>query len=133
MSAPDPRNPYPAPPTWAPEGDWRPRQAPPPSGGGGGGTGRRVRWGGGIGGALLAIVAWGKYALLLGLKIPALLTLGSMALSFAAYAVFYGPWFAVGFVVMIFCHEMGHVVEIRRQGMRASAPLFIPFFGAAIF
>jgi Zn-dependent protease len=28
---------------------------------------------------------------------------------------------------------MGHVVEIRRQGMEASAPLFIPFFGAAIF
>jgi hypothetical protein len=28
---------------------------------------------------------------------------------------------------------MGHVIEIRRQGMRASAPLFIPFFGAAIF
>jgi Zn-dependent protease len=28
---------------------------------------------------------------------------------------------------------MGHVIEIRRQGMQASAPLFIPFFGAAIF
>jgi Zn-dependent protease len=34
---------------------------------------------------------------------------------------------------MILVHEMGHVVEIRRQGMQASAPLFIPFFGAAIF
>jgi len=34
---------------------------------------------------------------------------------------------------MILVHEMGHVIEIRRQGMQASAPLFIPFFGAAIF
>jgi Zn-dependent protease len=34
---------------------------------------------------------------------------------------------------MIFVHEMGHVVEIRRQGMAATAPIFIPFLGAAIF
>jgi Zn-dependent protease len=34
---------------------------------------------------------------------------------------------------MIFVHEMGHVVEIRRQGMKATAPIFIPFVGAAIF
>jgi Zn-dependent protease len=81
----------------------------------------------------VALLAWGKYLLLIGLKLPALLTLGTMAISFLAYAAFFGPWFALGFVVMIFCHEMGHVVEIRRQGMRASAPLFIPFFGAAIF
>ena len=47
--------------------------------------------------------------------------------------MFFGPWFAVGLVLMIFVHEMGHVIEIRRQGMRATAPLFIPFMGAAIF
>jgi Zn-dependent protease len=34
---------------------------------------------------------------------------------------------------MLFVHEMGHVVEIRRQGMQATAPVFIPFLGAAIF
>ncbi len=34
---------------------------------------------------------------------------------------------------MIFIHEMGHVVEIRRQKMPATAPIFIPFLGAAIF
>jgi Zn-dependent protease len=34
---------------------------------------------------------------------------------------------------MILVHEMGHVVEIRRQGMQATAPIFIPFLGAAIF
>ena len=48
-------------------------------------------------------------------------------------ALFFGPWFAAALVAMILVHEMGHVVEIRRQGMAASAPLFIPFFGAAIF
>jgi Zn-dependent protease len=82
---------------------------------------------------LLALAAWGKYALVFLLQFKALGTLLTMAVSFAAYAVFFGPWFAVGFILMIFCHEMGHVAEIRRQGMAASAPLFIPFFGAAIF
>src|SRR6266853_1109319 len=45
----------------------------------------------------------------------------------------YGLWFAVALVTMIFVHEMGHVLEIRRQGMEATAPIFIPFMGAAIF
>jgi Zn-dependent protease len=96
-------------------------------------NGRRAGWGGSIVAALLAILSWGKYALLFLLKFKALGTLLTMAISFAAYAAFFGPWFAVGFILMIFCHEMGHVFEIRRQGMAATAPLFIPFFGAAIF
>ncbi|HZU15446.1 MAG TPA: site-2 protease family protein [Candidatus Dormibacteraeota bacterium] len=92
---------------------------------------------GGVLGALLAVLAavaaYGKYALLFLLKFGAFQTLLSLLISFGAYALFGGPWFAAGLVLMILCHEMGHVVEIRRQGMRASAPLFIPFFGAAIF
>src|SRR3982075_2865805 len=88
---------------------------------------------GGIGAALLA--AWGviKWALLLIFKIPAAGTLLSLVVSFGGYAIFYGPWFAVALLTMIFVHEMGHVVEIRRQGMEATAPIFIPFMGAAIF
>jgi Zn-dependent protease len=87
----------------------------------------------GLGAALLA--AWGflKYGLLIAFKIPAVGTLLSLVVSFGGYALFYGPWFAVALVTMIFVHEMGHVVEIRRQGMQASAPIFIPFLGAAIF
>src|SRR4029077_19039242 len=88
---------------------------------------------GGLGAALLAALAYGKYALLFIFKIPALATLGSALISVGAYSLWGGPWFAVGLVLMIFIHEMGHVVEIRRQGMHASAPIFIPFFGAAIF
>jgi Zn-dependent protease len=87
-------------------------------------------WLTGIGAALLAFF---KYGGLLLLKIPALATLLSVLVSFALYAVSFGPWFAVALITMLFVHEMGHVVEIRRQGMQATAPIFIPFLGAAIF
>ncbi|MGH3133316.1 MAG: site-2 protease family protein, partial [Gaiellaceae bacterium] len=40
--------------------------------------------------------------------------------------------FAIGFVLLIFVLELGHVLELRRQGVPASAPLFIPFLGAVI-
>ena len=82
---------------------------------------------------LLGALAYGKYAFLFIFKIPALATLGSALVSVVAYSFWGGPWFAVGLVLMIFVHEMGHVVEIRRQGMAATAPIFIPFVGAAIF
>jgi Zn-dependent protease len=74
-----------------------------------------------------------KYGLIFVFKIPALATLLSALVSFGAYSLIYGAWFGVALVVMIFVHEMGHVLEIRRQGMRATAPVFIPFLGAAIF
>jgi Zn-dependent protease len=96
---------------------------------------RRSRTGflGGLAALLLAI--WSKFGLVVALffKVPALATLGTALLSVAAYTVWGGPWFAVGLVLMIFVHEMGHVLEIRRQGMHATAPIFIPFLGAAIF
>src|SRR5215813_8023426 len=60
-------------------------------------------------------------------------TLLTLLLSFGLYWAVIGPWAAAGLVAMVLVHEMGHVIEIRRQGMQASAPLFIPFFGAAIF
>jgi Zn-dependent protease len=88
---------------------------------------------GGLVALLLGALAYGKYALLVIFKVPALATLGTALVSVAAYSFLGGPWFAVGLVAMIFVHEMGHVVEIRRQGMQATAPIFIPFLGAAIF
>src|SRR5260221_9628739 len=88
---------------------------------------------GGLAAAVAAAFAYGKYALLLLFKIPFAATLLSLVVSFGGYAIFYGPWFALALVAMILVHEMGHVVEIRRQGMQATAPLFIPFMGAAIF
>ena len=88
---------------------------------------------GGLAAAVAAAFAYGKYALLILFKIPFAATLLSLLVSFGGYAIFYGPWFAVALVTMILVHEMGHVIEIRRQGMQATAPIFIPFLGAAIF
>jgi Zn-dependent protease len=56
----------------------------------------------------------------------------SAILSIGAYALLF-PWqFAVGLVVLIFIHELGHVVVLRRYGVPATAPIFIPFLGAYI-
>lgn len=66
------------------------------------------------------------------LKFKVVTTGGSMLVSIAAYAWIWGLPFAIGFVILIFVHELGHVIELRRQGVRASAPLFIPFLGAVI-
>jgi Zn-dependent protease len=48
------------------------------------------------------------------------------------YGLIGGIWFGVGLIVLLFVHEMGHVLEARRQGLPVSAPLFIPFLGALI-
>ena len=51
----------------------------------------------------------------------------------AAFYVWYGGWwFGIGLVILLFVHEMGHVLEAKRQGLPVSAPLFIPFLGAMI-
>lgn len=61
-----------------------------------------------------------------------LLTGGTMLLSVFAYALVYGWRYAVGFVLLIFVHEMGHYVAARRRGLQVGAPTFIPFVGAWI-
>jgi Zn-dependent protease len=66
------------------------------------------------------------------LKFKVVTTGASMLVSIAAYTWIWGLPFAIGFVLLILVHELGHVVELRRQGVRASAPLFIPFMGAVI-
>jgi Zn-dependent protease len=59
-------------------------------------------------------------------------TLLSMLASIGAYWALWGWPFAVGFVLSIYVHEMGHVSALRRYGIRASAPMFIPFVGAFV-
>ena len=56
----------------------------------------------------------------------------SIFVSLAFYIWYGGVWFGVGLIVLLFVHEMGHAIEARHQGLRFSAPLFIPFVGAAI-
>lgn len=93
-----------------------------------------------LGGALVAagalILKFGaklKGLALLLPKLKLLTTSGSMLVSIAAYSLFWGWRFAVGFVVLLFVHEMGHVIQLRREGIKASAPVFIPFLGAAVW
>ena len=65
--------------------------------------------------------------------LPLLLkTGGTMLLSMWAYALSFGWKFAVGFVVLIFVHECGHLLVARRFGLKVGAPMFIPFVGAFI-
>ncbi|HEY1590767.1 MAG TPA: site-2 protease family protein [Solirubrobacteraceae bacterium] len=89
----------------------------------------------GVAGALAAIaasIAKFKAIILLLPKLKLLTTVGTMLVSIAAYSFVFGWQFAVGFVALIFVHEMGHVIQLRREGIKASAPMFIPFLGAVI-
>ena len=70
--------------------------------------------------------------LLLLLKSKAVFTAGTMLLSMLAYSLIFGWWYAVGFVILIFLHEMGHFVAARHRGLNVGAPAFIPFVGAWI-
>ena len=82
--------------------------------------------------ALAALLAKFKALALALFKLKIFATSGSMLVSVAAYAWLWGWKFAVGFVALLFVHELGHVLELRRQGVPASAPLFIPFLGAVV-
>jgi Zn-dependent protease len=117
---------------------------PPVAGGGPGGEasfGRssrslRKRLGSAIAGiaAIAAkFAAYLKGAGLLLLKLKFLTTGLTALVSVAAYSLFWGWPFAAGFVVLLFVHEMGHVIQLKREGIKASTPMFIPFLGAAIF
>jgi Zn-dependent protease len=84
-------------------------------------------------GALIANFAAKLKVLLIALpKLKLLTTSGSMLVSIAAYSLFFGWTFAVGFVLLLLVHEMGHVIQLRREGIKASAPMFIPFLGAVV-
>ncbi len=85
-----------------------------------------------IGAGLLIAASKGKAILLLLPKLKIFTTSASMLVSIAAYAFIWGWAFAVGFVVLLLVHEMGHVIQLRREGVEASAPMFIPFVGAVI-
>jgi len=56
----------------------------------------------------------------------------SVFVAVGGYALIWGWKFAVGFVLLIFVHEMGHFIEARRRGFNAAWPVFIPFLGAYV-
>jgi Zn-dependent protease len=92
-----------------------------------------------IGAALAAvglfIAKLGAQAKILLLALPKLklfTTSGSMLVSIVAYQLIFGWLFSIGFVLLLLLHELGHVFQLRREGVKASAPMFIPFLGAVI-
>jgi Zn-dependent protease len=82
--------------------------------------------------AVVAFLAKFKAVLLLLPKLKLFTTAGTMLVSVAAYSFVFGWPFAAGFVLLLLVHEMGHVIQLRREGVKASAPMFIPFLGAVI-
>ena len=84
-------------------------------------------------GLLLAkFAAKGKGLLLLLPKLKLFTTSASALVSVAAYSLIWGWKFAIGFVLLLLVHELGHVFQLRREGIPASAPMFIPFLGALV-
>lgn len=95
----------------------------------------------GVGLAGLALLLWKfKFALAFLLTKGKLLLLGltktstlfSMMLSLGVYWTVWGWRFALGLVLSIYVHEMGHIFALRHYGIRASAPMFIPGLGAMV-
>ena len=81
----------------------------------------------------LGLLIWKfKFAVFAIFKLKIFTVAGSMIVSIAAYALLWGWKFAVGFVLLLLVHELGHALEAKRQGLAVSAPLFIPFLGAVI-
>jgi Zn-dependent protease len=83
----------------------------------------------------LGLLAKGKTLLGLLKVLPAgkfLLTGFSMLAMVWFEALRSGIWFGVGFVLLILIHELGHGYAIKRAGLTAGWPVFIPFFGAMI-
>ena len=87
----------------------------------------------GVGLAALLVKAKALLVLVKGVKIAKLLvTMGSMFVMIWFEAVRYGWMFGVGFVLLLLVHELGHGVAIKRAGLDAGYPVFIPFVGAII-
>ncbi len=86
---------------------------------------------GGLGAAGLFILGKLKFLGLLA-GVLKLNTLLSMVFSIGLYAIEWGLPFAIGFVLLIFVHELGHAIVLRMEGIPAGAPVFIPFLGAVI-
>jgi len=112
--------------------------AAPPGAAGPPRTGWR-KWAAGAGAFGVVLLKF-KWALLFLLTKAKVLLLGltqaktflSMGVMIGVYTTIYGWQFAVGLVVSIYIHEMGHVVWLRRFGIPATAPMFVPGLGAFV-
>ena len=78
-----------------------------------------------LGPVIALVIAAAKFAFVL-------VKFSSIFIAVAAYALIFGWKFAVGFVLLIFIHELGHYIEARREGLNPKLPVFIPFLGAYV-
>jgi Zn-dependent protease len=79
--------------------------------------------------ALIALLFGNAKLLLLGLmKLPTLLSM----LLYVQWSSGRGAGFGIGLVASIYVHEVGHVAALRRYGIEASPPMFVPGFGAFV-
>jgi Zn-dependent protease len=78
-----------------------------------------------IGPVIALVIAAAKFGFVL-------VKFSSIFIAIAAYALIFGWKFAVGFVLLIFIHELGHFVEAKREGLSPKLPVFIPFLGAYV-
>jgi Zn-dependent protease len=83
-----------------------------------------------IGVAILA--GWKWVVLVLKFGLPFLKVGGTMLISVWVYSMAFGWKFALGFVLLIFVHEMGHLIAAKMVGLKVGLPMFIPFVGAMI-
>ena len=68
----------------------------------------------------------------LALKLGSLAKFAAIFVAFGGYTLIWGWKFALGVIVLIFLHEMGHFLEAQREGLHPKLPVFIPFFGAYV-
>jgi Zn-dependent protease len=81
----------------------------------------------------------GRIAAPLVVLLGVLLKFGAFTLKFfgiflavGGYALIWGWRFALGVVLLILAHELGHYLEARRLGLDPQLPVFIPFIGAYV-
>lgn len=114
-------------PAFAPDGRVDPsrmRQGEP-----GRGMSGAARTGAAVGTGAGVLALFTKFAFLLKFALP----LVSALASFGVYAALFGWQFGLGLVLLLFVHEMGHVLVIRAKGLPATLPVFVPLLGAAVF
>ena len=77
---------------------------------------------------------WAPIAAFFGilLKLGSLAKFAGIFVAFGGYTLIWGWKFALGVIVLIFVHEMGHFLEATREGLHPSWPVFIPFLGAYV-
>lgn len=80
----------------------------------------------------VGILVFLKFLAKLKFLLPVLKTGGTMIIAIGVYAILWGWQFALGFVLLIFVHECGHLIAAKRIGLKVGAPVFIPFLGAII-